>query len=66
MKNYNLKPCPVCRGKGELKEYITPHDTGYRILYIRCTNCDLLYGKIVRKENDIKKLVIAWNRRKWK
>lgn len=53
MVNYNLKPCPICRGKVHLKEY-NNDNYNYSVYYIRCNNCDLTFGRNIYKNADLK------------
>ncbi len=68
----NLKPCPFCGGKAELKQYKMWHDDhGYKDCYeyfVACEKCKVrqLSFDTLREKDDvtaIKKAIEAWNRR---
>lgn len=65
MEIYKLNPCPICRGKVDIKQY-TNINYNYFVYYIYCPHCDLSYGRNIYKNADLKKLIRSWNRRKWK
>lgn len=69
MKDIELKPCPFCGGKGQLKRHTECGGYGffYELVYVSCENCGARGGKTdsyFHKENELEILAIAnWERR---
>ena len=65
-----LKPCPFCGGKAEIKDIVRKIDEGYRLFYyVQCVSCFSASGLHLEcypnaKEHKAKKEAAeSWNRR---
>lgn len=50
---YNLKPCSICKGEVEIRQY-TDIYYNYTIDYIYCHRCNMSYGRHIYKNADLK------------
>lgn len=55
-----LKPCPFCGGKVELRPKMDKDDETYFIL---CTQCFMWFEKFAYRARSEKAIIEEWNRR---
>lgn len=55
-----MKPCPFCKGRVELRPKMDKNDETY---FIICTKCYMWFEKFIYRARDPETIIKEWNER---